>query len=721
MASHLSRCCAAAGAVARISIFSTLALGATDRATAGTRAQGPQDPPPQGEQGPAKPPSSRLPEVVIRESADDGRRLEQVPIDNIGGRDLIGPQEVRQAGSTNLQELLRRSPGVHISEETGSDSLPNIAVRGVTNGAEGAWRSINLGMYADGIPLAPAPYGQPGNSLFPFPLERVYAIDVQRGGGAVRYGPNNVSGVVNFLTRPIPVEPTVVGRVRVDTFANTSYYAAYGATEGPLGLLIEAVYKDGESFRDNGDYTIQNYAIKASYALAKDVRLFGQIETFDDDSRLSDGLTTAAYQADPSQTLSPQNRFRGEQDRANLKLEWDIDADTLFEVVTYWFDGTRTFFLGSPTFYGDAVPTFIQATPRPIRTVAVQPQITHSYRIGGGEGELLFGLRYLQEDIVRNVTRFFPDGTSTLRSEEQYDYYTASAFVENRFRFGAWTVTPGLRFEYVAIDARNRISGETAYEDFVEVLPALGIAHQFTTEWAAYAGVQSTFAAPQAPQIEISSDPQDISAQYAWNYEVGTRWRHREGVFGADLTLYQIDYSDRLVPDPDQFDVFVNAGSSRHRGVELALDSDLTAVGLTGVSLWSNTSWNDSRFTNGQFDGNRFAGAPEWLASWGARYRHAPSGLWLSVDGTYVGAAFSDAENTRELNAQGTRGERPSYVVWNAAVGWDHDLGDKTEVSALVGGRNILDEEYFEPRTARGIYPGPPASMVFQLGVTHRL
>lgn len=680
-----------------------------------------QDPPPQ--QPPkSPPPAERLPEVLVIESADmPSTRLEQVPIDNVGGRDLIGPRELHEAGSQSIQELLRRSPGVHISDETGSDSLPNIALRGVTNGAEGAWRSINLGMYADGIPLAPAPYGQPGNSLFPFTLERVYAVDVQRGGGAVRYGPNNVAGVVNFLTRPIPSRPTIVGRVRVDSFDNTSYYTALGGTEGPLGMLIEAVYKDGETFRDNGDYTIQNYAIKASYAVSSDVRLFGQVETFDDDSHLSDGLTVAAYEADPSQTLSPQNRFRGEQDRVNLKLEWNADRNTLVEVITYAFDGTRTFYLGSPLHYGTDTPAYVQATPRPIRTVAVQPQVTHTYAFGGGTGELLFGVRYLQEDTVRNVTRYFPDGTSQRRSEQQFDYYTASAFLENRVEVGAWTVTPGVRFEYVQIDARDRVGGIGVERDFTEVLPALGLGYRLHEDWALFAGVQSTFAAPQAPQIELSNDPQRISAQYAWVYELGSRWRGLDGLLGTDLTLYHIDYRDRLVPDPDQFDVFVNGGSSRHRGVELALDSDLAGVGLAGLTLWSNTGWNDSKFTNGDFDGNRFAGSPKWLWSWGARYRHDASGLWLGIDGSYVGPAFSDAANTRDLDPLGTRGLRPSYSLWNASVGWDHAVDDRTEVSVLVGGRNVFDEQYFEPRTARGIYPGAPASVVFQLGVTHHL
>lgn len=711
------------------------AAATTPRRAATTPTQNPQSPQsPQNPQSPQPPQRSapagraqdpqRLPEVLITESADTtDEQLEQVPIDHAGARDRIGPREVRASGATNIQEVLRRSPSVFLQEETGSDSLPNLVVRGVTNGADGAWRSINLGMYVDGIPLAPAPYGGPGNSLFPFALERVHAIDVQRGGGAVRYGPNNVAGVVNFLTRPIPTAPTTFGRVRYDTFDNASLLAGWGGTFGRFGVLLEGVYKDGPTFRDGGDYTLQNYALKTSYRLSDSVRLFGQFETFDDDSRLADGLTLAEYQRDPKQTLSPENRFSGQQDRVNLKLEWDVDRDTLFELITYGFDGERTFFLGSPTFYGtSAALQYVQTTPRPMRTVAVQPQVTHAYGLGdGATGELHVGVRYLQEDIVRTVSRYPTNGAVQLRrSEEQFDYYTSSAWVENTLRAGDWTVTPGLRFEWVDVDARDRVGGESVERDFTELLPGLSASHRLTETWALFGGVQRTFAAPQAPQIEISALPQDLEAQYAWVHELGTRARRDDGLLGGELTVYHIDYRNRIVADPDRFDVFVNAGTSRHRGVELMLDTDLASAGLAGVTAWSSVAWNDSKFTNGDFDGNRFPGAPRWLASWGARYRHADTGLWLGFDGAYVGPAFSDAENTRALGAQGTRGERPSYALWNVGAGFDCELGERTDLSLLIGGRNVLDEAYFEPRSARGIFPGAPASMVFELGFTHR-
>jgi Fe(3+) dicitrate transport protein len=38
-------------------------------------------------------------------------------------------------------------------------------------------------------------------------LNNIESVDVVRGGGAVRYGPQNVGGIINFRSRAIPDGP----------------------------------------------------------------------------------------------------------------------------------------------------------------------------------------------------------------------------------------------------------------------------------------------------------------------------------------------------------------------------------------------------------------------------------------------------------------------------------------------------------------------------------
>ena len=75
----------------------------------------------------------------------------------------------------------------------------------------------------DGIPVPFAPYGQPQLSFAPISMGNMDAVDVVRGGGAVRYGPQNVGGVVNFVTRAIPDEPTVKGGFQTETSPSSSH------------------------------------------------------------------------------------------------------------------------------------------------------------------------------------------------------------------------------------------------------------------------------------------------------------------------------------------------------------------------------------------------------------------------------------------------------------------------------------------------------------------
>lgn len=665
---------------------------------------------------------TRVPEVLITETEVQAQSaLEKTPLDNTAGRDVISPREVEEAGTLNLQELLRRTPSLIASEETGSDSLPNVALRGVT-GNDGVFRSVNVAMLADGIPLAGGPYGAPGASGFPLLTERVFAVDIQRGGGAVRYGPNNVSGILNFITRPIPTRTTVDTQVRYDSFRDGSIYEAVGGTYDRYGYLLEGVYKAGETFREHGDYTLQNYSAKFRFENSDTLRQFLQAETFDDESDLSDGLSLAQYKADPEQSVSLQNRFAAHQDRFNYKLEWLAAEEAKVELIAYYYETDRTFWLGSPLFYGNN-PTYVQATPRPMTTWAIQPQVTQRYTIdtpaGDIGGELLFGIRYEHEDLTRKVVRHFPNGTSTLMSDDEYDYDAASAFLQNDFVFGDWRVTPGVRFESVEIDAENT-AGVTVQREFTEVLPAISASWLVRPTWSVFANVQSSFQPPAANQVSVSTTAdQDFSAQYAWMYELGTRVQTEGGALAGDLTLYHIDYSDRLEPDPNQANVLINSGRTRHEGVELAVDGDLRALGLPGASAFATAAYNDSEYMDGQFEGNTTTGSPHWMLAWGARYEFTKTGVFVSLDGVYVSESFSDRDNTVPINANGTAGERPSFTLWNAHTGWRHAFGEHWTLKLQVDARNLFDEEYFDVRVARGIYPGAPFGYGGSIGLAY--
>lgn len=124
---------------------------------------------------------------TLEEITVKGDWLEPPTKDNIrtypGGRSAVTDTELQQAGARTLEDALRLVPGVRAQDETGTGILPNIGVRGLD-----PRRSTRTLVLVDGIPIALAPYGQTGLSMFPLTLQTVDRIDVARGGVAVRYG-----------------------------------------------------------------------------------------------------------------------------------------------------------------------------------------------------------------------------------------------------------------------------------------------------------------------------------------------------------------------------------------------------------------------------------------------------------------------------------------------------------------------------------------------------
>lgn len=175
-----------------------------------------------------------------------------------GARTVVSEDDLAITGARTLDETLRQVPGVTVLDESGTGVLPNIGVRGLN-----PLRSEQVLLLQDGIPMTLAPYGQTGASLFPLTLNAVEAVDVARGGVAVHYGPNNVGGVINFVTKRIPVKPSFTlketlsvaknGQILSDTYAR-----AGGFVSDRFGLQVQANVIDGQGERAHSDASVRN-------------------------------------------------------------------------------------------------------------------------------------------------------------------------------------------------------------------------------------------------------------------------------------------------------------------------------------------------------------------------------------------------------------------------------------------------------------------------------
>ena len=206
-----------------------------------------------------------LPEVVVIGSLGE-EGVPRVPLDAVGSRDVFGPQQVRETGARDVNDLLQNIPAVSTRPYNGGEAAaPSFSMRGLPD--DGLTEYIHV--LIDGVPASPMPYGWTAFSFLPITPDRIYAVDFIRGAHSVRYSPDTVGGVLNFITRPIPEQPTVEARSTFGDYSYSSNLVSAGATSGDFGYLVTYVDRAGDGFRDDGGFDQRDFNVKLAQQLGE--------------------------------------------------------------------------------------------------------------------------------------------------------------------------------------------------------------------------------------------------------------------------------------------------------------------------------------------------------------------------------------------------------------------------------------------------------------------
>jgi Fe(3+) dicitrate transport protein len=212
-----------------------------------------------------------------------------------GARDVVRREAFERSGASSAREVLNRIPGVNAPENNGTgshDLALNFGIRGLNPRL--ASRSTVL---MDGIPVPFAPYGQPQLSLAPISLGNMDAVDVVRGGGAVRYGPQNVGGIVNFVTRAIPEEATFKAAMQnqispsssQDGLKNNANLLIGGTNANGLGGALLYSGTRGSDWREHSDTQIDDLMLKGKLQLDEANSLHAMAQYYEGEAEMPGG------------------------------------------------------------------------------------------------------------------------------------------------------------------------------------------------------------------------------------------------------------------------------------------------------------------------------------------------------------------------------------------------------------------------------------------------
>ncbi|MFC6670410.1 TonB-dependent receptor family protein [Marinobacterium aestuariivivens] len=607
-----------------------------------------------------------------------------------GSRTLIESQQLQESGALNLEDAIRSAPGVQILDETGTGILPNIGLRGLN-----PLRSERLQMLVDGYPIAIGPYSNVGVSLFPVTLPSVDTIDIVRGGAAVHYGPNNVGGVMNFHTKPIPgqTEQTLQQRLTIaeetgNVFSDT-YYRIGGFVNDDLALQFQANIQRGDGFRDHSDTEVDNFIVDAEYFIDERNELDASLQYYDVDAELPGALSPNAYEQDRTQSQRPLDGYEADMVRGTLGWTFRPTDDVEFEWRNFAHRADRTFFFGQDLVSGghwadpDADASHVADSPRIFNVWGTEPRLT----VREGIHTLTLGARYISEEVDFDVNREELSSGSYARVREWDSETDAVALYASdtlSLLDGRLEITPGIRFEDVEMNFRDALNDSRSTNSPDKWLPGLTVGLQATGDIFLFANAQKSLVPVQIAQIARG---EAVANETAWNYELGARWQATPAL-ATTATLYQIDYKDQI-----QFNKaasrFENLGDTRHEGIELEADWQAGEQLEFGLGY----TYLDTEQRSGDNGGNELPNAPQHRFSAEARYRLQQWSANLNVN--YVSDSFSDAANTDDETANGSAGKLPSYTLVNARIGRDIAVGSGDNLNLGLAATNLLDEDYY--------------------------
>jgi catecholate siderophore receptor len=497
-----------------------------------------------------------------------------------------------------------------------------------------------------------------------------------------------------------------------------------------LGLRVNGVYENGESFRRHVD--LERYAINPAlgWAAGPDTRVDLSYEYFHDRRTADRGL--------PSQSGEPlegfDRTFFGDPDQSFSKA--DVHLATL--ALEHRFSDAltlrnRTLFGDYDKFYQNIYPNsavspagnvtlsaYNDTTTR--RNLFSQTDLVWENRLGGIDQTMLFGFE-LGGSEGRNQRRngiFAETGTGSLvrpldsvtvdvpvtflanGNNARVETGVAAFYAQDQIRPADWLeIVAGLRFDRVEVDVLNRTTG-AEFERVDELWsPRLGLVLKPLRNLSVYGSYSRSYLPQSGDQFNsMSLTTESLKPERFDNYEVGAKWEPVPGLL-ATVAVYQLDRENVQARDPANPALTILTGAQRARGIEFGLERSITDRWLVsaGYALQDAEITEATGTSTVVPEGREVPLVPKHSFSLWNRYE-VTDRLGLGLGLVARSKSYASLSNSVKL---------PGYARVDAAV--FYELRDGIEAQLNV--ENLFDADYFPTaHNDNNIAPGAPVRLL---------
>lgn len=577
-----------------------------------------------------------LPETVVT-ATRFAEPLASLPL----GVSVITPDDIRASGATTANEAVMRLLGVPGRLDYYGGANYTLDLRGF-----GETTNSNQVVVVDGQRLNEADLGIP--LLAGIPIESIERIEVLRGSGAVLYGEGATGGVIVITTKAglgkdRRNKATVYGGAGSNDLRELRASATLAS--GGFSVDVSGQRRDTDNHRDN--FRAKSDAASITAQWSNDAFRVGIRHSQDAvETRLPGGLTIAQFEANPSQTNTPNDRARIRNTRDGLFAEalmgnWQLAGET----------GWRDKQLRSASYDYD-----VDANNYGLRA-------RHESRIGDVRNQLVIG-----HDYSRWAREAY-GSTSNHKARGWYLQDDVTLASGTRFSGGVRTE----RMDKDAYDGSSRLADrQHAWE--------LGISHSMSSTSRAWGRLGRSFRLANVDEFSFTNPSVAIRPQTSRDAEVGWNWK--QASYQLEVRAYRNILTDEIGYDPKalgagQYDGRnVNFDPTRRQGLEVegrwAVNREL--------ALNANLNLRRATFRSGGYDGNDVPLVARQTLALRAHWKPA-EGHGVTGGINWVGARYADSANQCSM---------PSYTTADIryARQWNN-----VELSLSVN--NMFDRQYF--------------------------
>src|SRR5688572_8485342 len=197
--------------------------------------------------------------AVIAPTVVSATREVQRRTDQSATIDVLEGAAIREVRAAHPAGIMQRLPGVHATQLSG-EGLSMAIRQPITT------KPMYL-FLEDGVPTRSTGFFN-HNALYEVNLPQSGGLEVLKGPGTAMYGSDAIGGVVNVLTRPAPVTPTLDATVEGGQFGYARLLATGGFTSGVNGVRADLNVTRSDGWRDDGGFKRQSATLRWDAAFA---------------------------------------------------------------------------------------------------------------------------------------------------------------------------------------------------------------------------------------------------------------------------------------------------------------------------------------------------------------------------------------------------------------------------------------------------------------------